>query len=524
MFKSLSLTKKLIGMGFLIGIIIPVIGLFSALESKKVSKINSQISDVKVHKIKMLGEMVFKFRDIRLQIRTVPVRGMESKEIDKYIELTKTAVKNFQEVVTRYEKQIENENERKLFNTFNQYSNEFLQFGATLISLSSTHETAQLDEVARLVREICPVKAEKVEKSVSILIDEQSKELTNLVSKAHAEEEFSAKLVIYESIFGLALAMGIGWFIARSISNEIQALAIGLVESSLEVSKAAEQVSANGNILSSSSNQQAAALQETVSSLEEISAMINKNSENALESKESASMSLSIAENGKNLVNELIEEVGEIQKSTTELMDTVEHGNKEITKIVRVITEIEQKTKVINDIVFQTKLLSFNASVEAARAGEQGKGFAVVAEEVGNLAQMSGKSATEISALVSNSVSMVQEIVNTIKTNVESKALESKKRVERGIEIGQKCENSLTEILELANKVDTMVNEIVIASREQSAGVAEVNRAMHEIDQGNQQNVNVVNISAAASEKLNSQALQMKNLVNDLNATVKGAT
>ena len=71
------------------------------------------------------------------------------------------------------------------------------------------------------------------------------------------------------------------------------------------------------------------------------------------------------------------------------------------------ISEIGNKTKVINDIVFQTKLLSFNASVEAARAGEHGKGFSVVAEEVGNLAHMSGNSAKEITQLLESSINRV---------------------------------------------------------------------------------------------------------------------
>ena len=79
-------------------------------------------------------------------------------------------------------------------------------------------------------------------------------------------------------------------------------------------------------------------------------------------------------------------------------------------EILGYIKSIEEKTKVINDIVFQTKLLSFNASVEAARAGEQGKGFAVVAEEVGNLATMSGTSAEEISKLLESSISHIESI------------------------------------------------------------------------------------------------------------------
>lgn len=101
----------------------------------------------------------------------------------------------------------------------------------------------------------------------------------------------------------------------------------------------------------------------------------------------------------------MIHSITEISESNDRIMSQVADGNRKISEIVQVISEIGNKTKVINDIVFQTKLLSFNASVEAARAGEHGKGFAVVAEEVGNLAQMSGNAAKEISDMLNGSVS-----------------------------------------------------------------------------------------------------------------------
>jgi methyl-accepting chemotaxis protein len=82
----------------------------------------------------------------------------------------------------------------------------------------------------------------------------------------------------------------------------------------------------------------------------------------------------------------LIHALLEINTTSTTLIEKVTDGNQQIVGIVGMIQEIGNKTKIINDIVFQTKLLSFNASVEAARAGEQGKGFAVVASEVGSLA------------------------------------------------------------------------------------------------------------------------------------------
>ncbi|NCQ16281.1 chemotaxis protein, partial [Candidatus Falkowbacteria bacterium] len=84
-------------------------------------------------------------------------------------------------------------------------------------------------------------------------------------------------------------------------------------------------------------------------------------------------------------------------EKTTELigsMDRISESNQDIASLVFAIEEIAEKTKIIDDIVFQTKILSFNASVEAERAGEFGRGFSVVAQEVSNLAKMSGRAST----------------------------------------------------------------------------------------------------------------------------------
>src|SRR6202007_2185187 len=114
------------------------------------------------------------------------------------------------------------------------------------------------------------------------------------------------------------------------------------------------------------------------------------------------------------------------------VMDQIKQSNEKVADIVKVISEIGNKTKVINDIVFQTKLLSFNASVEAARAGEHGRGFAGVCRGVGNLAEMSGKSAKEISSLLEESVSRVETMVAETRQTVAGLMNRSRSIVETG--------------------------------------------------------------------------------------------
>lgn len=523
MFKQLSLTKKLTLMCVLIGTIVPALGFFIYVKSKQVKELNRRISDVKLAKTRELGELVFKFRSIRIQVRTIPVSGMSSQMIDHYSDLTKEAVGAFLEAKKKYASDIETEQERKLFLEFDKHWSEFLEFGQQILALAATHEQKDLVELARQIREVCPVKAAKVENAISDLINQQTKEVESLVAEAHELESQSILAILFGSAAGFTIALVLGALVSRAISKKLTLLADHLTQSSNQVSVAASSVSANGNKLASASTEQAAALQETVSAIEEISSMIAKNTENAKLSQTTASSSLTTAHAGHKLVEQLVHEVEEIERSTFELVDSVDQGNQEIGHIVSMISVIEQKTKIINDIVFQTKLLSFNASVEAARAGESGKGFAVVAEEVGNLAQTSGNAAKEIGDLLTSSIQRVQEIVAKSRESSSKQASTSKERVKRGLEVAKGCGESLSKILEEVKKVEHMAHEIATASQEQATGVSEVTKAMRQLDQVTQENASVSTSSAGSSEQLNRLAEKMKTLVDELYSTVQGS-
>jgi methyl-accepting chemotaxis protein len=210
-------------------------------------------------------------------------------------------------------------------------------------------------------------------------------------------------------IITLILAMGAvgfaaAFFFSNSLVASLKQISDALDESSAQVSSAAGQIASSSEELSQAATEQASSLEETSSSVEEMSSMVNINTENAKKASENSEISKRQAERGRTVVQEMVLSMSQINESNNNIMTQINHSNEQMGEIVKVIQEIETKTKVINDIVFQTKLLSFNASVEAARAGEQGKGFAVVAEEVGNLAQMSGNAAKEISEMLASSV------------------------------------------------------------------------------------------------------------------------
>jgi methyl-accepting chemotaxis protein len=223
-------------------------------------------------------------------------------------------------------------------------------------------------------------------------------------------------------------------------------------------------------------------------------------------------------------MDEMIRAIQEIDQSNNDLKQAVDTSNQELASIVTLIGDIESKTKVINDIVFQTRLLSFNASVEAARAGEQGKGFSVVAEEIGSLAQLSGNAAREISEMLASSTKKVETIAHATKTRVETLLESGSKKMETGLKTARDCQDVLKEIAESVSKVSSMVQEITSASTEQARGVAEITQAISQLEHATQQNSAVSRQSATASEDLAGQSAVVHDLVKELVQLVEGGS
>lgn len=348
---------------------------------------------------------------------------------------------------------------------------------------------------------------------------------TQLAEKSKYANELASNAIIMTMIISIAsilLSIGIAFFALRSVTNAINEVVKSLFDSSIQVSSAAGQIASSAEELSQATTEQAASLEETAASIEEMNSMVSKNSDNADSTAATSGVSQQKATEGKVVVEKMIQSMDDINKSNGLIMDQVNYSNNRIAEIVKVIEEIGNKTKVINDIVFQTKLLSFNASVEAARAGEHGKGFAVVAEEVGNLAAMSGNAAKEISTLLDDSIRKVNEIVTETKTKVEKLIVDGKNTVESGSLVARQCGDVLEDIVKNVSSVSHMAVEIATASQEQARGVEEITKAMGQLDQATQQNASTSQECASAAEELSAQAEALKKAVGQLVSTING--
>lgn len=270
--------------------------------------------------------------------------------------------------------------------------------------------------------------------------------------------------------------------------------------------------------LGEASKEQSDHLQRTVSASHEINSMVERTSQTT-ESLKSESIRLGEeAKEGRGIVNVLVSSTEELKKGNEHFKNEIDKSIDDLNRALLAIENIAEKTKLINEIVFQTKLLSFNASVEAARAGEQGRGFAVVAEEVGKLAQMSGNVSNEIASIVNSSLSTVKETVGQTKTKVAKLTGETIELTERNYKLVNQCDQIFGKIDNQITSTLELVEQINVASHEQLLGVNDLNSAILRLQEVADRNLLVASQAGEHSQEFSHQATD---LVSDVNHVFK---
>ena len=305
-----------------------------------------------------------------------------------------------------------------------------LSKGNMLAKLEKDSDTPNLKELKILLSNLQDYLEHTIARDLNMLIS---------VLESFKREDFTARFPNpYAKVAVIINELG------DVISNLLkQSLSIGLT-----LDAGSDKLLENVNILNTSSNQAAASLEETAAALEEITSTVISNATNVAQMAKYSEQVSASAKKGQ-----------ELARSTTSAMDDITNQ----------VNAINEAISVIDQIAFQTNILSLNAAVEAATAGEAGKGFAVVAAEVRNLASRSAEAAREIKTIVGNATS----------------------KANHGKSISYEMIQGYEELLENITKTTQTIEEIARASKEQEAGITQINDAVTGLDRQTQQNATI---------------------------------
>ena len=393
------------------------------------------------------------------------------------------------------------------------------------------------------------------------LADYNAKASEEEKAKSEALASFTNKLMIGITLFAIALALVIGWFIAKMIANPLVQL-VGTVREVAQgnlavkkmevaskdevgqlatefntmtdnlqslvrhVTQTAEQVAASSEELTASAEQsaqattqvaatisevasgavkQATAVDSTASVVEQMSAGIQQVAANANAVSGMADKTTSAANQGDKAVDAAMNQMKSIEKSVSSSAQVV-------TKLGERSKEIGQIVDAISGIAGQTNLLALNAAIEAARAGEQGRGFAVVAEEVRKLAEQSQEAAKQIASLISE-----------IQTETESAVVamnDGTREVKVGSEVVNTAGQAFKEIVSLIGEVSSQIREISAAIQQMASGSQQIVASVRDIDRISKEAAGQTQTVSAATEE---QSASMEEIAASSQALAKMA-
>jgi len=250
---------------------------------------------------------------------------------------------------------------------------------------------------------------------------------------------------------------------ANATTTQLTSIVRGIQVAADSINNAAQELAAGNNDLSRRTEQQAANLEEAAASMEELTSTVRQNAELARQADSEAHAAGVAVRETEQAMAQMATVMGEIDQSSA---------------------RISEISTVIDGIAFQTNILALNAAVEAARAGEQGRGFAVVASEVRTLAQRAGVAAKEIKELIEDAAAKVQS----------------------GLAVTVESEAAIARVAQASSRTTQLMSDIAAASKEQAAGIEQVNQVVVQMDQVTQQNAALVEEATAASRALEEQA------------------
>lgn len=292
----------------------------------------------------------------------------------------------------------------------------------------------------------------------------------------------------------------------NSVGN-IKKIMFAVIEAIESTASASTQIAASIQEISAGMQQQNAQTEQVVNSVGEMETSIAQVTQSSSEVRDAAEKSKNEVENGVN-------QVTNSKQGMNDILSSAEKNMTVLTTLGEKSNQIKDITQVINEIANQTNLLALNAAIESARAGEHGRGFSVVADEVKKLAEKTSNATDEISETIDGILHETQEANVTMKDSLS--------KVNIGIELTNKVEKSLSNILSFTKNVYDGIEEVATADEQQLNTVKEVRGNLSGINMVTEESAKGIEQMAIAMEDLNRLTENLQNLISNFTIEEKG--
>ena len=338
--------------------------------------------------------------------------------------------------------------------------------------------------------------------NMKTMIDDKMIERGKTVTGILKSADDVCRICLIFLVFFFVFSVSVGWRVVQEVVLPILVSSKKLEDSADAVGVFANSTKDKAEISKINNTHVVKAINTTVECMSNLEKIAEQNFERIGNSTTVADNSSKSAMICEKTISELQASIEEIWEMNNIFRNEVGNIQARMDETVATVSEIANRTKIINDIVFQTRLLSFNASVEAARAGETGKGFSVVAEEIGKLARVSGEAAMDIEKLVQESLVRTKSTTTDIKTKMTHLTEVVGKSVNEGKVLGNDSKKALNTVMVSFDELKRQLNDIKMAALGQADSIKQVDGSMQRL----------VTLSDEASEFSKDVSLASSNL------------
>lgn len=288
------------------------------------------------------------------------------------------------------------------------------------------------------------------------------------------------------------------FLIKRKITHPLSNLTEEIGIEAQDIYDSSKNLNSTFQKVAQATKSQSESVAKAVDDMQEISKIVAKTKQNATD-----------CNTVVHLLNKKTIDGNNFMQGMTNSVVTIEKSSQNLEKISTIIKNIALKTRVIHEIVSKTELLSLNASIEAARAGDLGKGFSVVAEEVGNLAKISGNAAKDIEALIFESRSVSQSVIEEMSKNIQV--------VQKNT---QQVSSSFKEIAQGVETILENTQNIQIATEEQNTAIEKVNDSVNEMNNFNKTTHQESQNALKLAIELDNKSSALRNIMDSMHSII----